>query len=484
VKSAPPTSTQMVLWVILAACGSGLLVATSTQLSTNVAPIPLLWVAPLALYLLTFILNFGQRRLYRRTYFLPALVIALACMAWLYTHGESHQNITYVIPLYLISLFAISMTCHGEIVYYRPPAAYLTRFYLLIALGGALGGIFVAVLAPLLFDTFLELPLLLIVVAELMVALLWRRVGARVTTWMTRVAMIVGVVALVGSLLTAEMTMRVQSAYLERNFYGMLRVRDNGKGDLARRSLINGTISHGTQFTSAARRDVATSYYAVNSGVGMLLETLEARGPIRYGVIGLGAGVLTSYARAGDYLRVYEINPAVANIARNSFTYLQRAEARGADVKVILGDARLMLEREEKQSFDALVVDAFSSDSIPVHLLTVEAMDTYFSHLKSDGVLAVHISNRYLDLTQVCLRAAEHANRTAVLIRNSADEIANASEWVLITSNRALLNDPMFEYANEQSIHADPSFRGWSDQYSSLWSVFRLNRDRSAGTTH
>ena len=475
-RGPAPRMLQMVLWVVFSACGSALLVAASAQLSTNVAPIPLLWVVPLAVYLLTFILNFGRRRLYRRALFFPALAAAITCMAWLYTHSDMYQNIEYVIPLYLACLFVICMVCHGELVYRTPPAAYLTRFYLLIALGGALGGVFVGVIAPMIFDTYLELPMLLILIAELIVALQWRRRGSGHSLWPVRFAMVAWVVMLASTLLFAEMKIRDENLAVSRSFYGVLRVRDYPDPHLARRSLINGTIGHGYQYTQKEYLDVAGSYYTANSGVGRTLEVKEAQGPIRLGVIGLGVGVLTSYARQGDYLRIYEINPDVVGIADKYFSFLSRAKQRGADADVLIGDARLLLERQQPQDFDVLVVDAFSSDAIPMHLLTNEAIELYFRHLQPDGVLAIHISNRYLNLTPVCLRAAEHVNRGAVLVRSPADDMANASDWVLITSDRGLVNQAMFLGASVQQAQANAAFKGWTDQYSSVWPVLNIGR--------
>jgi SAM-dependent methyltransferase len=274
-------------------------------------------------------------------------------------------------------------------------------------------------------------------------------------------------------MLQTELKARDDNLFVSRNFYGVLRVRDYGE-PYARRALINGTISHGHQFTSPERRNIAGSYFSASSGVGRALEALQTSGPIRFGVIGLGAGVLTSYARLGDYARIYEINPDVVDIARKYFSFLSSGNERGANVQVVTGDARLSLEHQPPQHFDLLAVDAFSSDAIPVHLLTNEAVDLYFRHLQPDGVLAIHISNRYLDLTPVCLRAAEHVHRSAILIRSPADDMANASDWVLITSNQALLSHPLFTGAHMQSLQTSPSFDGWTDQHTSLWPVLSL----------
>jgi SAM-dependent methyltransferase len=480
-----PGLRQMGLWVLLSACAAAMLVAVSAHLSTNVAPIPLLWVAPLALYLLTFILNFSSSRFYGRTSFFPLLAVALGCIAYLYVNADGNLHIQYVIPLYLAGLFLCCMACHGELAYGRPTAQFLTRFYLLIALGGALGGVFVAVIAPTVFDTYLELPLLLIVMAVLNAALQWRRRGSSRTLWPVRLAMIGGVVALTGYLARTELASRNEHLLVRRNFYGVLRVRDDLVGtELASRHLIHGTISHGSQFLSDAYRGVAGSYFSTSSGVGRALQALQAQGSVRYGVIGLGAGVLASYAREGDYLRIYEINPDVFRIADEFFTFLARARAAGADARVLLGDGRLVLDREERQNFDLLVVDAFSSDAVPTHLLTNEAVQLYFEHLKPGGVLAIQISNRYLDLAPVCLRAAEHVNRSATVVRSSSDGMVSASVWVLITANNDLLHQPQFDGAHLRPAKADSTFPGWSDQYSSVLPLLTLDVAPGTGATN
>jgi SAM-dependent methyltransferase len=471
----PPGVARMLLWVALAGCAAGLLTSVSVHLSTNVAPIPLLWVAPLALYLLTFVLTFGAEGFYRRTAFFPWLAAAIGAMAWLHANSYANLHIQYVIPLYLAALFACCLACHGELVHLRPAPSYLTRFYLLVALGGVLGGLFVAVIAPAVFDTYLETPLLLITVAALGAALQWRRRGSRRTLLPVRLALIAGITALLVSTALTELSARSEHLLLRRNFYGVLRVRDDlTDSALASRHLIHGTISHGSQFLQEPHRRTPGSYFALRSGVGRTLQVLQETGPVRYGVVGLGAGVLASYARPGDYLRLYEINPDVLEIAARYFTFLADAKARGADVDVLLGDGRLVLERQPRQQFDLLVVDAFSSDAIPTHLLTQEAVRLYFEHLKPDGVLAIQISNRYLDLTPVIARAAEHVDRQAVIVRNASDGISNASVWALITTREDLFGREAFRDARMIPASAEPGFAGWTDQYSSLWPVLNL----------
>lgn len=474
-----PTLGRMALWLLLSACASGLLVTVSANLSANVAPIPLLWVVPLALYLLTFILAFGHYRFYQPAWFFPLVALALGCLAYLYTQQLENWPIQFVIPLYLVSLFILCLACHGELVLRRPAGRYLTRFYLLISLGGVLGGAFVGLIAPNVFSTYLELPVLLVLIAELYVFLQWDRRGSRRTLWLVRMAMVAAVIVLLWELMLAELETRRASVLVQRNFYGALRVQDDpSTHELARRYLIHGTISHGYQYLHEQYRRLPASYFSRHSGVGMVLTALQSQGPVRMGVVGLGVGVLSGYAREGDYARLYEINPDVVDIAERYFTFLPSAR-RKADVEVLLGDGRLRLQRQKPQHFDLLAIDAFSSDAIPTHLLTNEAFEVYFRHLKPDGVLAVHISNRYIDLVPVCARGAEHVNRFARVVLSLSDGTYNTSIWVLVTANRRLLERPELSNPNVYEAKAAASFKGWTDQYSSIWPLLHIR-----GTAH
>ena len=479
-QAPAPTVSRMALWLLLSACASGLLVTISANLSANVAPIPLLWVVPLALYLLTFILAFSHHRIYNPAWYFPLVALSLGGLAYLYTQRLENWPMQYVVPAYLASLFIICMACHGELVMRRPAGPYLTRFYLLISLGGVLGGAFVGLIAPVVFDTYVELPLLLVLIAELYVLMQWYRRGSRRTLLLVRVVMVLGVLTLMGELLRSEIQDRRQSVLVQRNFYGVLSVQDDPLSlELARRYLIHGTISHGYQYLLADWHRVPSSYFSRHSGVGLALTALQADGPVRMGVVGLGVGVLSGYVREGDYARFYEINPDVVDIADSYFTFLPAARVAG-DVQVLLGDARLTLERQPSQQFDLLAIDAFSSDAIPTHLLTREAFELYFKHLKPGGVLAVHISNRYVDLVPVCARSAEHVHRSARVVRSISDGTYDTSIWVVVTSNQELLARPEFRGSNTYDATADESFPGWSDQYSSLWPLLRLRTATNA----
>lgn len=481
VAPSPPSATQTTLWLLFSACGAALLVAVSAHLTVNVAPIPLLWVVPLALYLLTFILNFGSRRFYDRGKFFPWLVAALGCMTYLYMKVDTNLHIRYEIPLYSVSLFLICMACHGELVHRRPHARYLTRFYLVIALGGVLGGSFVALLAPVLFDSYWELPIVLIVTAVLAAVVQWKRAGDGPRLWIVRGAMVTGVLAMAAFLVLTEIGFRDGYLFVGRNFYGVLRVRDYDVGeDLERRTLFHGTISHGSQYRGGSYRNIVGSYYSVRSGIARAVHALQGRGKLRLGVVGLGAGVMASYARPGDSMTVYEIDPAVVRIANEYFDFLSHAKERGAQVEVVLGDARLALERQAPQQFDLLAIDAFSGDAIPVHLLTLEAIELYLRHLRPDGVLAIHISNRYLDLVPVCAQAAERFDRLAFRIEEPSSPLSHPSTWVLVTSFPDLIGHAAFEDAEIEAVAAPPSFRAWTDSYSNVWSVLKLRSKRAS----
>ncbi|MGH9592786.1 MAG: spermidine synthase [Bryobacteraceae bacterium] len=526
---ARPTASQLLLWVSLAACASTLLISVTNHLSQNVAPIPLLWVVPLAIYLATFILAFESDSVYQRWIFLPWVAPALGWMAWAIYSNEGNLHIKWAIPIFAVGLFICCMMCHGELARRKPSPQYLTLFYLMVSLGGALGGVFVALIAPRLFKTFLELPIGLTACGILAVIVLWDldmprlnvwtvRLGLFVLTcgaaylayqqyqdlegvrrflpvalvavglyalvtywkselpagpWLIRFTLAIGVGLLAGYLGRMELQDRKGYHLMVRNFYGALRVRDDDVGEeSATRNLLHGTINHGSERLAPGHEYDILSYYSPNSGIGRAMGALQAKGPVRYGVVGLGAGVMSGYARAGDYLRIYEINPLVPTIAQTEFKFFPHS---AADKKILMGDARLTMEAQEPQNYDVLVVDAFSSDAIPVHLLTREAMKLYFTLLKPNGVLAVHISNRYLDLAPVCARGAAFVGRKGVVVTDDGGDYANSTTWVLITSDESIYQEPAFVGANMFPASAADKFRGWTDDYSNIVSIISWN---------
>jgi SAM-dependent methyltransferase len=257
-----------------------------------------------------------------------------------------------------------------------------------------------------------------------------------------------------------------------RNFYGGMRVRDNGTAGAldATRTLTHGTINHGEQYLNPARRHLATTYYGPNTGVGLAIREKQRNAAVRLGVIGLGTGTVASYGRPGDYIRYYEINPLVLNIARTEFFFLPECKAQ---LDVAMGDARLSLEREQPENFDVLAVDAFSSDSIPVHLLTREALELYFRHLKPDGILAVHISNRYLDLQPVLKGEISVLYKIARVVDTEDDETQDVfgATWVLITNPATGFTQE--ELSNSGPLEPKRSVRLWTDDYSNLFKILK-----------
>jgi hypothetical protein len=542
---APPVRERL-LWVGLAACPSALLLAVTSHMTANIAAIPFLWVLPLSVYLLSFILCFDGRRWYRRWLFAPLAALALPVTAWLISGSEKISDLRLldlrsVIALLSAAMFALFMVCHGELARRRPAPAYLTSFYLMVAAGGAIGGIFITVAAPYCFNALYDLPMVLSLTAFLFVYLLWigRAPGrpSKVRPAVNRpvVFTLVGLVAayatarlipgafgetpfldapydttvllfLTGTLAahllwrsrgspeaglvawTAAAGLAVGFAVilaretwdsfgyarlLARNFYGSLVVYDDERprplGPV--RVLRNGAIDHGEQFLWPQNRRLATTYYARKSGVGLALEALMEQGPIHVGVIGLGAGTLAAYARPADRYSLYEIDPNVVKIAASQFTFLADCPAPH---EVIPGDARLSLEREPSRQFDLLALDAFSGDSIPVHLLTREAFLLYWRHLKPDGVLAVHVSNKYLSLGPVVAIAAGGNGKAAMMFSypgNDVDE-ESSSDWVLVASRPGFFDLPEIRRA-EKAIPPIPGLRMWTDDYSNLYRILR-----------
>lgn len=477
------SASSLVPWVVLAACPAILLMAVTSHLTQNVAPVPFLWVLPLALYLMSFILCFESGRWYRRIWYLPLFIAWVGVMnadllVQIAEFGE--YGVWMPIGLYCGGLFVSCMLCHGELARTKPHPDHLTSFYLMIAVGGALGGIFVAIIAPRVFNSNVELPLAAIATALVIVTRVHHEVlrsrsggGPCKRTETAATTIMAGAVALV-AILAAIGTARKNEAYqvLVRNFYGTLSVADSDDGLYIERQLSHGAILHGTQYLDTVRRHWPTTYYGADSGAGMaILATRHDGQQQRVGVIGLGAGTMAAYGRAGDYYRFYEINPLVVQLARSEFSYLSDSPAV---IETAMGDARLSLEREQGQRFDVLVVDAFSGDSIPVHLLTREAFAVYFRHMKPDGILAVHISNRNLDLAPVVKHASDYYRKEARLVESDDDDSRGltGSSWILI-SDRANAFEAEALKDNVTTVEPVPAIRPWTDDYSSIYAILK-----------
>ena len=466
--AAPAGRPRIALWLALSATGSVLLLATTNHLTQNVASIPLLWLAPLTLYLLTFIIAFEGRNWYRPQLLWPLLLAWLAGMAWLLVDADYHYNLPLQLGIFLPGLFLGCLFCHGELYRLRPEPQQLTKFYLMVSAGGALGGLLVAVVAPLAFDAYYELGVGMTALA-LLAALRFAQLGRLQS--LASLGVLMGVAACAAyDAFHYHRDVRVS----ERGFYGVLRVKEYGSpGEPSHlRRLVHGTIMHGEQYME--RRRFVTTYYQETSGIGVAIKSREERGPIRVGVIGLGTGTLAAYGRQGDVYRFYDIDARVVKLARQEFSYLADSPAK---VEVALGDARLTLEREPPQSFDVLAVDAFSSDAIPVHLITKEALGIYLKHVKSDGIVAFHVSNRFLDLIPVVARIAKEHGAHAVLVNDDPDDedetLRSRSDWVLVSRDQAALEREAIVEGGGREAEDQPRWRTWTDDYSNLIQILK-----------
>lgn len=469
-----PAAGTRLLWLLLAACGSWLLCAVTSFLTRNIAAIPLLWIIPLVAYLLSFVVAFQGERYYPRRPVLILLAVALGAMGYL-LHDDlvrvpkfmvkwlpTYYAPQVAIPFFCASLFLACLFCHAEVYRRRPAPQHATSFYLSIAAGGALGAVLVGVVAPSVFSFDSDLAIGLVLTATLALALTWRQGLAWRGLWLAIC------LSTLGSLWLQARNDRHEAIFRARNFYGTLRVTEDSATDQGgtSRFLYNGIITHGSQFYGDDMRTTPTSYYSRDSGVGLALDLCCGLRARRVGLIGLGAGTLAAYGRSGDVFRFYEINPLVEPIARTFFTYLHDSAAA---IQVVPGDARVSLAGEPPQGYDVLVVDAFSGDAIPVHLLTREAFELYQRHLRPDGILAVHISNRYLDLAPVVEQQAQHAGLNAVLVvtEDDDDKGSYGSSWVLVTANREFLSRKEIKDA-VQAFDPAPPLRLWTDDYNSL----------------
>ena len=590
VGNRPETGTAL-MWLLLSACGSGLLMATTNQMSIDIASVPFLWIVPLSLYLLTFILCFDSERWYCRPLFSALLPLVLINTLRLLYIGEDLDIVDQLLG-YSLTLFVCCMCCHGELARLRPAPTQLTLFFLIVSAGGALGGMFVAILAPIIFTGFYEFHSLLImcyvlvVLAQLpgifsseyaagkgvlirvlsgfcwaaalcaiifgayysfipdtwFISNLGSTVGKTFVNWQIGMAQVLplslgllvvaleigrrtqgatlmawwgsnrgvtrlgvsavltlGLVSLVGALnWQVQIT---QSRMIEgaRNFYGVLAISERGASDSTYRlSLNNGRIRHGEQHQLYPTWP--TTYFGAETGIGVAIINHPARADasnqFRIGVVGLGAGTLAAYANthinpegskdsyvttrdvgAEDYLRFYELNPLVVEWAREHFTFLQDASDRGSDVDVFEGDARIVLERQLRQGdgqrFDVLAIDAFSSDAVPIHLLTLESIQIYLEHLNKGGILALHVTNRYVDLIPIVARLAEAVEMEAIYIDNHSNgtRFVDSTDWILLTNNRTFLDNEAV-YVNRSPMPAPGSL--WTDDFSSLFGIVHL----------
>ena len=541
-STAAPSPAHYLLWLALSTCSTTILLATTNLLCQGIAVIPLLWVAPLSFYLLSFILTFGKNNWSRRSVFWPLYFIALGLGTRPEFLGYKLIPLLWALGVCGLCLFAVCMVCHGELVRSKPSAEHLTSFYLAIACGGALGGAFVVLVAPHLFMGFFEFQTAIITCGFLLLAaffledrtgrgerrlwsvallitlqfMLWHRIdvipnsknldrpyyalqvligilalvllirrntkrndrdSSSHSAWMPMAALLaIGVMA--GSTYRDEQMATTHVLFRERNFFGVKYVAKDFTGENEQLTLVSGDTVHGSQYTSLTKRNIPTIYYDTESGIGLLLgnypRAAQSAGHLRVGLIGMGTGTLAAYGQAGDLFRFYEIDPAVVALSSGPHPYFHYAQDSLAQVETVLDDARLSLDNEaaqgQRQQFDVLVVDAFRGDSIPVHLLTVEAMNIYVKHLRNqDSVLAFHISNRYLDLRPVIVGLADRFQLHAV-------QVHQGSNWILLSANPAMLRLPKLAEKARPIVLEKGSIL-WTDNYSNLYQLLRL-RDR------
>ncbi len=485
-----PAVFDRFLWLALAACGSVLLLATTNQLCQDVAVVPLLWILPLALYLLTFILCFHHERWYSRIVCGTAFAGSLALSCYV-LFGSVFVDLPLQIASYSATLFTGCMVCHGELVRLKPGNGHLTSFYLAVAGGGALGGAFVTLAAPRLFAGFWEYHLGLALTAVLLLVVLFRDRrsplfgGSHLWAW----TILWGAFfALAASLAIHIQETRENRLDAARNFFGVLRVLDEESGDPQEHhyTLMHGRIEHGFQYRHPEKRFWPTSYFGPASGVGVAIVNHPNRfseqpggGNLRVGIVGLGTGTLATYGQQGDLFRFYEINPEVVRFSEKYFTYRNDS---AATVEVVLGDARISMERERfaghPMQYDILAVDAFSSDAIPVHLLTRECFQTYLYHLKEDGVLALHISNRYFDLAPVArgLATLEEARGMRAYYfpgEGSSVQGTDDTTWILLTNNIRFLGSPIVHAAVQSWPEDSRTPTVWTDSYTNLFALYK-----------
>lgn len=464
-----PGAHERVRWFALSAVPSTFLLAVTNYITVDIAPAPFLWVAPLALYLLSFVLTFGSQRFYRRALFLPLWVVCTAALGIsLFQQGSA--PLLQQLAVFVVSLFVCCMLCHGELQRARPAPDQLSRFYLVVAAGGAAGGVLVGAIAPLIFTGFFELQLAVIATHALLLWILLREpesAAKRAQLRWTLLGFGLGV-PLIAATLWVQGQDRTRGGIVveqRRSFYGVLRVTELADVTL----LSHGRIRHGMQFRDPARAAQPTLYFGPDSGAGRALRLHALERPRRIGVLGLGVGTLACYGRAQDRLRFYELSPDVVDVARRRFSFLGRTPAT---VAIAVGDGRLSLEREPKQDFDLLVLDAFSSDSVPVHLLTFEAFASYLRHLRRDGLLLANVSNRHLDVERVVAGSAARYGLALRLLETKSDAQRGYARvrWALLSRDRVEL-DRVVAGAPPTALRGAPL--QWTDEFSNLLRILR-----------
>ena len=472
IKSKVAMSTKL-LWLMLSATGVIALIATTSAMTQNIPPVPFLWILPLVLYLLSFIITFNRSSWYVRWYWLGLFLVSAMIGLFMFFIGSQFDILTQVV-MYSLILLSVCMICHGELEALKPETQHLTLFYVFMALGGFIGSAFVNFIAVEIFTLYYEFLLCLLLTAGVFLVCLFIPTSAQVTSptqtkWMALITVLC-VLGYGATFVPLNQQYAATDLVSSRNFYGILSVKDIKNDTVNERRLVDGTTSHGTQSLKAEEKRLPRSYYRYQTGVAMALQ-FQPEAAKNIGVVGLGAGTLAAYGRAQDNYVFYELNPDVERMANTYFSYLSDSPASN---QVILGDARLSLQKQlaqsQPQGFDVLVVDAFSGDSIPVHLITEQALTLYWQHLTEQGILAFHISNSHLDLTPVLAGYAADPEVTALHISTPAQgQESHDVSWFLLTKNKAFVKQHQrFVYP----VNADQPVL-WTDDYSNLTTVLK-----------
>src|SRR5215207_9646708 len=473
-----PSIALMSLWIALSATASLFLLSVTNQISQEVAVIPFLWIVPLTIYLLSFILTFSGERGYNRKFHAVLFILSVALTLFVMLKSTG-LHVYWQILAYSLLLFTACMLCHGELYLLRPPAKHLTTFYLMVSIGGAIGGIFVSLIAPVIFNGYWEFFVALAMTVAVLLAIFRpnRDDSARARFVFT-------VFALVTFMLAVLSTFFSGSSFSKRNFYGVIRVRQALIGDPPQRAYLmsHGITVHGLQFLFDLKvPNIPTTYYVPHSGVGLAILNHPKYGQdqhMRVGLLGLGVGTLVTYAQPGDMYRLYEINPVVVDLAAGMGDYFSFLSDSRADLTTVLGDARISLQREldegNPQNFDVLVLDTFSSDSIPVHLVTKEAFALYLAHLAPDGIIAAHITNLHLDLQPVFWQLAQHYGLSIARVNYEGDSNGGyASHWILLARDPALLQIPAIQEYSVNLSGYSTNIKLWTDDYSNLFQILK-----------
>lgn len=474
------TKGTQALWIILSATASLMFLAVTNEITQEVAVIPFLWVLPLGIYLFSFVLAFSSRRWYQQKIFTLLFLVAVGSLIYILLNPSTNYIIQVIVYNFL--LFTITMICHGELYALRPQPSHLTRFYLLVSIGGAIGGIIVNLIAPYIFRGYWEFKIGLAFVGILLAVLSFPRASTRSAAFYRNV---VGGMAVVVAFSVVYLIFFSTSKdlFARRNFYGVVNVLQKELGVNREKAnlLVHGTTVHGLQYIDVGLRDVPTGYYSRDSGAGLaLVSNPHYASGMRVGVLGLGVGTLAAYGQPGDYYRFYEINPVIVDLANGQGGYFSFLKDSPADIDIVLGDARLSLENElnvgVENDFDILVLDTFSSDSIPAHLVTRQAFEIYLQNLAPDGLIAAHISNKHLDLKPVLWQLAQFYDLEFALVSKlprESDLGAYPSDWVLLTRNAALLQAPALVNNADHMEGYSTSIRLWTDDYSNLFQIIK-----------